>query len=186
MIYRVVVDFRNHATYVVTTSCILTGRSLRHLSRDLPGGVLKKLEAMKGKRFFSEEDFLKAVETALGREQFYAHQNKILVSAEKEYTETRRAAVPWTTQEARKMVGASYGWLAAVMEERGLRAPCITNQRARFYFTKLGWSRVGKYIAAEARRAGHIVKVIRRKEPDESQVLYRDELQLALLVRKAC
>jgi hypothetical protein len=68
----------------------------------------------------------------------------------------------------------------------GLRSPNIANRRARFYFTERGWRKVGRHVAGEARRIGHIVKVIRRKEPARSQVVYRDALQVALLpLRKA-
>jgi hypothetical protein len=65
-----------------------------------------------------------------------------------------------------------------------LRAPSIKNERARFYFTERGWAEIGRRVTADARKAGHLVKVIRRKEPDRSQVIYRDALQLALLPRK--
>ena len=53
--------------------------------------------------------------------------------------------------------------------------------RVRFYFTERGWAKVGRHVAAEAKRAGHVIKVIRRKQPERSQIVYRDELQLALL-----
>lgn len=83
--------------------------------------------------------------------------------------------------EEERLTGASFGNLAAVMWERGLKAPDITNSRARFYFTEAGWRQVGRYVAAQARRDGHVVRVIRRKNPARSQVVYRDDLQLALL-----
>ncbi len=64
---------------------------------------------------------------------------------------------------------------------RGLPAPRITNPRARFYFTELGWHLVGQHVYAEAVRRGHVVSVIRRREPPASQVVYRDEWQVAIL-----
>ena len=69
----------------------------------------------------------------------------------------------------------------ASLDENGIEAPGIGNRRARFYFTQAGWEKVGRRLAAEAKRHGHSVKVIRRKEPRESQVVYRDELQIAIL-----
>ena len=65
-----------------------------------------------------------------------------------------------------------------------LKAPEITNRRCRFYFTERGWRAVGRHLAAGARRDGHVVKVIRRKNPDPSQIVYADELQVAILPRK--
>lgn len=71
--------------------------------------------------------------------------------------------------------------LSDVMWRLRLRAPALTNPRARFYFTERGWQRVGRVVAAEARRRGHLVQVIRRKNPPRSQVVYRDADQVALL-----
>ena len=93
--------------------------------------------------------------------------------------------IPWSKRIARRLAGGSNGRLAVVMFARGLRSPSITNRRARFYFTERGWRKVGRHVTAEARRMGHVVKVIRCKEPDRSQVIYRDNLQLALLPRKS-
>lgn len=64
---------------------------------------------------------------------------------------------------------------------RGLPAPALTNKRARFYFTELGWHKVGQHVYAEAKRRGHVVSVLRRAEPKASQVVYRDEWQVAIL-----
>lgn len=71
--------------------------------------------------------------------------------------------------------------LADVMHDLELAAPHVTNPRARFYFTERGWEKYGRILASEARKRGHAVKVIRRKEPARSQVVYRDEFQVALL-----
>jgi hypothetical protein len=95
-------------------------------------------------------------------------------------------SIPWSKRVERRLAGGSYGPLAIVMFAGGLRSPNIANRRARFYFTERGWRKVGRHVAGEARRIGHIVKVIRRKEPARSQVVYRDALQVALLpLRKA-
>lgn len=63
--------------------------------------------------------------------------------------------------------------------------PHITNPRARFYFTELGWHTYGRNVSAAARQHGHTVRVIRCKNPDRSQVVYRDKYQVALLPRLA-
>jgi hypothetical protein len=93
--------------------------------------------------------------------------------------------IPWSKRVERRLTGGSFGPLAAVMFERGLRSPSIGNRRARFYFTERGWRKVGRHVTAEARRLGHVVKVIRRKEPERSQIIYRDALQVAILAQKA-
>jgi hypothetical protein len=67
---------------------------------------------------------------------------------------------------------------------RGLPAPALTNKRARFYFTERGWHEVGQHVYAEAKRRGHVVSVLRRREPLDSQVVYRDEWQVAILPDK--
>jgi hypothetical protein len=57
----------------------------------------------------------------------------------------------------------------------GLPRPKIENNRARFYFTERGWHAVGQHVYAEAKRRGHVVSVLRRKEPSDSQIVYRDD-----------
>lgn len=66
----------------------------------------------------------------------------------------------------------------------GLPYPTINDERARFYFTERGWEIYGKAIAAEGIRRGYVIKVIRRKEPHASQIVYRDAMQLAILPDK--
>ena len=65
-----------------------------------------------------------------------------------------------------------------------LVAPSFDNRRARFYFTEAGWKQVGRNVAANARREGRVVKIIRQKNPLKSQVVYRDALQVAIVPRK--
>ena len=78
--------------------------------------------------------------------------------------------------------GGSHGrGLADHMYEIGLPAPYVANERTRFYFTEHGWDVYGRELAAEGRRRGHVVKVIRRKNPRRSQILYCDAVQLAIL-----
>ena len=76
--------------------------------------------------------------------------------------------------------------LSGMMDRLGIRAPDkLNNHKVRFYFTEKGWRQAGRIIAVEAREKGHTVRVIRRKEPNESQVVFRDELQVALLPSRA-
>lgn len=59
--------------------------------------------------------------------------------------------------------------------------PRITNPRARFYFTEAGWRKYGRNVYAAARQRGHAIRVVRRKNPPKSQVVYRDDYQVAIL-----
>jgi hypothetical protein len=71
--------------------------------------------------------------------------------------------------------------LGGLMWELHLPAPTITNPRARFWFTERGWDRFGRVLASEGRRRGYLVKVLRRKNPRRSQIVYADAWQVALL-----
>jgi len=72
--------------------------------------------------------------------------------------------------------------LSYLLDDLGIRAPIrFDHKKSRFYFTEEGWRRAGRVIAVEARRCGHTVRCIRRKEPDASQVVFRDSLQVAIL-----
>lgn len=73
-------------------------------------------------------------------------------------------------------------FLSGMMDRLGIHPPTgLNNQRVRFYFTEKGWRQAGRLIAVEAKEKGHTIRVIRRKEPNASQVAFRDELQLAML-----
>lgn len=71
--------------------------------------------------------------------------------------------------------------LSYLLDDYGIRAPRFENKKARFYFTEEGWRRAGRFIAAEAKRVGHVVRCTCRKEPAPSQVVFRDENQVAIL-----
>ena len=62
-----------------------------------------------------------------------------------------------------------------------LTMPFLHNPRVRFWFTERGWRAYGLRVAAEARASGRPYRVIRRKNPARSLVIYRDEWQVALL-----
>lgn len=72
----------------------------------------------------------------------------------------------------------------AGVEGFNMNYPNVTNRRTRFYFTEKGWREIGKNVAANARKEGRVIRVIRRKNPDKSQIVYQDELQVAILPRK--
>jgi hypothetical protein len=89
----------------------------------------------------------------------------------------------WVVPEERayqEMTGAG-DCFGEIMFARGLRAPLIQNPRARFYFTERGWDKVGRFVARDAREKGFVMRVIRRKNPSASQVVYQDDVQIALL-----
>jgi len=65
-----------------------------------------------------------------------------------------------------------------------MKLPHITNPRARFYFTEDGWEKVGTAVAANARREGRVIKIIRQKNPLASQIVYQDALQVAIIPLK--
>jgi hypothetical protein len=62
-----------------------------------------------------------------------------------------------------------------------LPMPNLKNPRVRFWFTERGWRVYGLRVAAEALGSGRTYRVVRRKNPPRSMVIYRDEWQVALL-----
>jgi hypothetical protein len=62
-----------------------------------------------------------------------------------------------------------------------LPMPALSNPRVRFWFTERGWRAYGLRVAAGARASGRAFRVIRRKNPPRSMVVYRDDWQVALL-----
>jgi hypothetical protein len=63
--------------------------------------------------------------------------------------------------------------------------PHITNPRARFYFTEAGWQKYGRPMYAAALQRGHTIRVVRRKNPAKSQIVYQDAYQVAILPTSA-
>jgi len=153
MIYRVLVD--NTWTIFLVPLGISPKRLILDLHRKgiLPTEALRRLENLS--------------------------QPAPLVDVDGEDTLLRLAARP--IDGKRRLVGAGFGVLASIMDERGIKAPPLKNSRVRFYFTSLGRRRAGRFVAARARQMGHVVRVIRRKNPRSSEVIYRDPYQLALL-----
>jgi hypothetical protein len=79
-----------------------------------------------------------------------------------------------------RLMGA---WAAGVAEDAwgDLPMPLLSNTRVRFWFTERGWRDYGLRVAAGARASGRTFRVIRRKNPSRSIVVYRDDWQVALL-----
>ena len=79
-----------------------------------------------------------------------------------------------------RLVGAFYANVA-VDEWGDLPMPYLTNPRVRFWFTERGWRTYGLRVAAAAQASGRTYRVLRRKNPPKSMVVYRDDWQVALL-----
>jgi hypothetical protein len=94
----------------------------------------------------------------------------------------------WSEESGAMEVSLSPGrlmgaWNAGVAEGAwgDLPMPRVSNRRVRFWFTERGWRTYGLRVAAEARASGRAFRVIRRKNPSKSMVIYRDDWQVALL-----
>jgi hypothetical protein len=103
--------------------------------------------------------------------------------------DTIRHEIDSTTQKSLEFPSGTNlrGAFAAGLSEGldDLPYPQFTNPRARFYFTEAGWQKYGRNMYAAARRRGHTIRVIRRKNPDKSQIVYEDEYQVAILPRRS-
>lgn len=62
-----------------------------------------------------------------------------------------------------------------------LPAPSSVNRRARFWFTEAGWDKYGRQVLADAMRSGRTYRLLVKKNPPSSAVVYRDRWQVALL-----
>lgn len=69
------------------------------------------------------------------------------------------------------------------MVQLGFKAPDVRNfnRRARFYFTEKGWDTFGRQVCAIATKRGLNPKVVRKKNPKRSDVIYADGYQVAIL-----
>jgi hypothetical protein len=82
----------------------------------------------------------------------------------------------WLTQGS--LVGAGS---AGLLNRTQLKVPILENRRVRFFFTEKGWRNIGRQIVSRAIREGHVVRVIRQKNPGRSKVFYEDAYQVAIL-----
>jgi hypothetical protein len=105
---------------------------------------------------------------------------RILTSTNNEYW---NPSMQKYVQEPSPLLGAG-STLGGMMWELHLPAPDFDNPRARFWFTERGWDRFGRALVGEGRRRGYVVKVIRRKNPRRSQIVFADEWKVALLPLK--
>ena len=55
------------------------------------------------------------------------------------------------------------------------------NPKAKFYLTELGYRKFSKDIIRSAKQYKQPLKVIKRKNPKRSQVVFRDKYQVAIL-----
>jgi hypothetical protein len=100
---------------------------------------------------------------------------RILVSAKtKSFDVGRQELIPGVHGPLRGVWNAGLGGMA-------VKFPEIENRRVRFFFTEKGWREVGQAIVAKAVREGHVVRVIRQKNPAKSQIFYQDADQVAIL-----
>lgn len=63
----------------------------------------------------------------------------------------------------------------------GLRTPPAVNTRARFWFTERGYDVVGRDIVRFLSSKGENVRVLQKKNPKRSDVVWGDCYQIALL-----
>jgi len=88
--------------------------------------------------------------------------------------------ISWSPSRPGRLMGAFNAGVA--MGAWGdLPMPGLANPRVRFWFTERGWRAYGLRVAAEARASCRPFRVIRRKNPPRSMVVYRDDWQVALL-----
>jgi hypothetical protein len=100
---------------------------------------------------------------------------RILANAKKgSWDKSRQKFVSWPA-------GPLRGAWTAGLEGMAVKYPELENRRVRFFFTEKGWREVGRAIVARAIREGHVVRVIRQKNPAKSQIFYRDLDQVAIL-----
>lgn len=183
MIYRILVDDRYHTAQVLGLY-VLTSSRVKALARTWDARQLSRLSPMVDKLFPDQESFMLVLGKLVGKRQLKKFAPELIRLAAAPTDRDLHISSPWTEREERRHIGAGYGHLADVMQEHGLRAPETANPKLRYYFTEVGWRTVGRHVAAEARRLGHHVKVIRQKNPAASQVAYRDEFQIAILQDK--
>jgi hypothetical protein len=102
---------------------------------------------------------------------------RILAATQLDQWDQRRGT--WVT-----VPGPLQGGFMAGLGGFNLDMPEIKNPRTRFYFTEKGWHELGKAIVAQARRDGVHLRILRRKNPRPSQIIFEDDLQIAILPQK--
>jgi len=74
--------------------------------------------------------------------------------------------------------------LDRLMRDSELPTPDLGDQNARFYFTDAGWKKVGEEVMKTARQLGYSVRYIRRRDMSESEIVYRDDYQVAIALHR--
>lgn len=180
MIYQILVDDRC-ITSLSRTAYRLRSGAAGMLGGYLPGKYAARIRALEGQTFDNRDKLIKALRSMIGPHRYSLIERYLPARIEFSDLDCVNATIEWDHQEDRRRTGAGFGYLADVMVERGMNARAIENPRARFYFTERGWQTVGRHVAAEARRLGHQVQVMKQKNPEPSQIVYSDQLQLAIL-----
>jgi hypothetical protein len=180
MIYRVVVDEREEFRRA-RMAFRLKRDAGRTLGKYLPRKYAARVDALEGQIFRKQEQLVEALQLLVGLRRYSLLAPHVSTQIEISYMETINGTAEWPDQADRGRTGAGFGFLADVMVEHGMIGPDIRNERARFYFTEKGWQAVGRYVAAEAKRNGHHVQVLKQKNPEASQIVYADDLQVAIL-----
>ena len=62
--------------------------------------------------------------------------------------------------------------------------PLLRDLRAKFYFTEEGYKAVSKHLNEQAKFYGIGLRVIKRKTPKKSQVVYSDKYQVAIIEKE--
>jgi hypothetical protein len=163
MIYHLVIDGLRWRGSFRSPRLMMDGRTIAWLrSRGLPVRILERIGEYKERIFFSERQLMKLVEKVLGESEIAAHRATIMLLPE------NCQRVPDVEHVAMDTCGS-------------LGPENRKDPRLRLYFTELGWERVGRAVAVQARRLGHEVKVRRHRQAEASRIVYRDELQVATL-----
>ena len=75
-------------------------------------------------------------------------------------------------------------WKCGGVDLFGLKAPSFQNTKAKFYFTEKGWKKFSQQIISSAKEVGQVLQVIKKKNPKKSQIVYKDEYQVAIMPDK--
>lgn len=91
----------------------------------------------------------------------------------------------WTDDDPPQLVratGTLMGAMCADWIPPGMPAPKVRiNERARFWFTEAGWAVYGRPALDAAIQSGRTWRLLKRKNPPRSAIVYRDKWQVALL-----
>jgi hypothetical protein len=154
MIYQLIIDGCRWRGSFCSPRLVTDDRSLARLRmRGIPDDVLRRLADYKDRIFLSQKALMRVVKRVLEPHELTAHGETIRAVAE---------------GMAQPMAGSS-------------RRRPVLDPRACLYFTDLGWETVGRSVAAQARRLGHVVKVRRHKRPAAARIVYADALHVAVL-----